>query len=144
MVSVGDQHVCRLYTWGHNQENLIMSKIDRIFCTTEFDASFPMASSRVLPRVGSDHTPVVWESGVEQRSRKSSFKFEKWWLIREYFSELVRKIWFEPTGSSCPLESWKIKIRRFRKATKGWSSNIEVNLESIRRALWNDMSPMYL
>ena len=48
----------RVYSWGNNQENLIMSKLDRIFCTTGFDALFPLASARALAGVGSDHTPL--------------------------------------------------------------------------------------
>lgn len=29
------------YTWTNNQENLIMAKIDRIFVSTDWDATFP-------------------------------------------------------------------------------------------------------
>lgn len=49
----------RNYTWVNNQEDLIMSKADRVFCSTEFDNLCPLASATVLPRVGSDHTPIV-------------------------------------------------------------------------------------
>jgi endonuclease/exonuclease/phosphatase family metal-dependent hydrolase len=49
----------RSFTWSNNQENRIMSKIDRIFVSTEFEALFPLASARALPRIGSDHTPIV-------------------------------------------------------------------------------------
>jgi hypothetical protein len=30
----------RSFTWGNNQSNMIMSKIDRIFCNTSFEALF--------------------------------------------------------------------------------------------------------
>ena len=52
-------------------------KLGAFFCITGFDVAFPVASSRVLPRVGSDHTPVVWDSGVDQIPRTASFNFEK-------------------------------------------------------------------
>jgi endonuclease/exonuclease/phosphatase (EEP) superfamily protein YafD len=55
----------RAFTWANNQENLIMSRIDRIFCTTEFEERFPLAHARALPRVGSYHTPIVWDSGCD-------------------------------------------------------------------------------
>jgi endonuclease/exonuclease/phosphatase (EEP) superfamily protein YafD len=81
----------RTFTWGNNQENNIMSRIDRIFYTTSFEAMFPLAHARALPRLGSDHTPIIWDYGLNQQPRKSSFKFEKWWLSRPDFKNLVEK-----------------------------------------------------
>ena len=46
------------FTWGNNQETMVMSRIDRIFCNVSYEALFPLASARALPRVGSDHTPI--------------------------------------------------------------------------------------
>ena len=112
-----------------------MSTIDRILCDTELDSFFPLSSCRALPRCGSDHTPLLWDSGLNQTPKSNSFKFEKCWLLRKDFTELVRKIWNEPTGSSCPLENWQIKIRRFRRTTKGWNSNEEANLRRYKRLL---------
>lgn len=53
----------RKYTWANNQEDLIMSTIDRLFCNTELDCLFPLSSCLDLHRCGSDHTPIVWDSG---------------------------------------------------------------------------------
>ena len=103
-----------------------MSTIDRIFCDTKLD-SFPLSSCRALPRCGSDHTPLLWDSGLNQTPKSNSFKFEKLWLLREDFTE--------PTGSSCPLENWQIKIKRFRRTTKGWNSKEEANLRRYKRLL---------
>jgi hypothetical protein len=68
----------RCFTWSNNQQNQIMSHIDRVFCSTEFDRIFPLATIRALPRNPSDHTPILWESKIDQTRRKSRFKFEKW------------------------------------------------------------------
>ena len=54
----------RIFTWANNQENLIMSNIDRVFCDIEIDQIFPLASIQALPRMGSDHTPILWECGI--------------------------------------------------------------------------------
>jgi hypothetical protein len=53
-----------------------MSRIDRIFCTTSFEALFPLAHARAIPRIGSDHTRIIWDDGTNQQPKKSSFKFE--------------------------------------------------------------------
>jgi exonuclease III len=39
------------YTWSNNQMNVVMSHIDRIFVSTEFDSHFPIATARALPKV---------------------------------------------------------------------------------------------
>jgi exonuclease III len=54
----------RLYTWANNQENLIIAAIDKVFVTTCWEQLFPAVSVRALPRVGSDHTPLVVDSGA--------------------------------------------------------------------------------
>ncbi|XP_073355615.1 uncharacterized protein [Aegilops tauschii subsp. strangulata] len=128
----------RLYTWGNNQENLSMDKIDRIFCTTEFDAAYPLASARVLPRVGSDHTPIVWESGINLVHKSCSFKFEKWWLTRSDFKDLVEKAWASRCNSNNPVDIWQHKVRAFRKLAKGWSRNIEAALRKNKKELMEE------
>jgi hypothetical protein len=40
----------RNYTSGNNQENPVMCKLDRIFCTTSFDEKFPLANAGALSR----------------------------------------------------------------------------------------------
>jgi hypothetical protein len=67
----------RIYTWVNNQENLVMCKLDRIFCTTSFDVNFPLASARALSRSGIDHSLLIWDSGEARVPKKRSFKFEK-------------------------------------------------------------------
>jgi hypothetical protein len=107
----------RAYTWSNNQEDQVMCKLDRVFCTTNFDAAFPLSSARALARIGSDHTPIIWESGESNRPRKYGFKFEKWWLANPEFKDLVAKAW--------SLDKWQAKIRKFRSLAKGWSANQE-------------------
>jgi hypothetical protein len=70
-----------------------MCKLDRIFCSTSFDSGFPLASARVLSRSGSDHTPLVWDSGESRIPKKGSFKLEKWWLAIPEFACLVNRAW---------------------------------------------------
>jgi hypothetical protein len=82
-----------------------MSRIDRNFCTTKFEEKFPLAHARALPRVGSDHTPITWESGIGQPPKKSSLKFEKWWLTRPEVSNLVAKAWALPRGNIPAIDS---------------------------------------
>lgn len=105
----------RKFTWANNQADLIMSTIDRIFCSTEFEAMFPLGAAQALPRLGSDHTPILWESGVGHVPTPPSYRFEKWWLLRADFRDMVTKSWNASTKSTFAIGIWQEKTRRFRK-----------------------------
>ena len=122
----------RQFTWANNQDNLIMSTIDRIFCTTELDSLFPLSSSQALRRTGSDHTPMLWDSGIDSVPKSSSYKFEKWWLLRAEFKELVEKNWSAPVKSTTSIDIWQEKVRRFRKFSRGWSRNIDAEIRKTK------------
>ena len=125
----------RQFTWANNQDNLVMSTIDRVFCTTELDAMFPLSSSQALPRTGSDHTPILWDSGVDGTPKNSSYKFEKWWLLRAEFKELVEKNWSAPVKCTTPMDIWQEKVRRFRKFGRGWSRNVDAEIRKAKQEL---------
>jgi hypothetical protein len=129
----------RKFTWANSQVNLIMSTIDRIFCNTELDAFFPLASSQAYTRLGSDHTPILWDLGINHVHKPPSYKFEKWWLLREDFNGLVIKYWQAPTKSTSTIDRCQEKIRRFRKTTKGWSKNIEVDLRQLQKEMMEEI-----
>jgi hypothetical protein len=92
----------RNFTWSNNQENVVRSYIDRIFCYTDFDAHFP------LTRNPSDHVPLLWEAGHDNRKKEFRFKFEKRWLQHEELGEVVESIWKSPIEGK----------REFRKKSK--------------------------
>jgi hypothetical protein len=50
----------RSFTWSNNQENQILSHIDRVFSSIEFDEAFPLATARALTRNPSDHVHILW------------------------------------------------------------------------------------
>jgi hypothetical protein len=128
----------RSFTWSNNQSNRIMSRIDRIFCITSFEALFPLGNAKALPRLGSDHTPIVWDSGEATATRKSSFKFEKWWSTRVDFLDVVVKAWSIQVHSSNPLDVWQAKVRCFRSSAKGWSANIDADIRKKKKSLMEE------
>ena len=51
------------------------------------------------------------------------FKFELGWLTRDYFHEVVEKVWREEDRGPTSLERWQNKIRRLRQFLRGWAKN---------------------
>ena len=108
-----------------------MSRIDKIFCTTSFDSLFPLARARALPRLGSDHTPLLWDSGCVQIPKKGSFKFEKWWSTKPDFRDLVSKAWALDKRARNAVDVWQNKLRYFRRPAKGLDAEIRRNKKAL-------------
>ena len=51
----------------------------------------------------------------------SHFKFEREWLIRDGFYDMVVNIWQSDVSGHTPLEKWQNKIRRLRQHLRGWA-----------------------
>jgi hypothetical protein len=74
------------FTWTNNQDFPILTKIDRIFVTTAWEAAFPLVNVKALERFPSDHNPLIINSGDNVNfGKKKRFRFEKWWLEKDSF-----------------------------------------------------------
>ncbi len=49
----------QLYTWSNMQANPTLAKLDRFLLSTEWDSRFPLSFVTALPRITSDHTPLL-------------------------------------------------------------------------------------
>jgi hypothetical protein len=119
----------RCFTWYNNQENASMSHIDRVFCTTDFNAKFPLARARALPKNTSDHVPILWEVRYDGKSKNSRFKLEKWWMQHSEFKEIVKQVWSAQGGGEIALDRWQNRIKALRKKARGWNKNVEVEIK---------------
>jgi len=70
-----------------------MAKIDRIFVSTSWEIASPLVRVKALDRLPSDHNPLVLDSRNNMSFGKKCFRFKKWWLEKESFHDLVKKVW---------------------------------------------------
>ena len=125
----------RKFTWGNNQDNLVMATIDRVFMSTDWASEFPGVHLKALPRLGSDHTPLVLDSCAFLIPKVKHFRFEKWCLEVEGFREVVTKAWTAKCHFTKAIDIWQFKIRNSRKASKdGWP--IMRLIKTGRNKLW--------
>jgi hypothetical protein len=82
----------RSFTGSNNQECPIMATLDRILASVDWDAKHPLAKVTILPKGVCDHNPLIIKFGDKLHINDPIFRFEKWWLEVEDFSELVKKI----------------------------------------------------
>jgi hypothetical protein len=81
------------FTWTNKQVNPIRSVLDRVFISPSWEAHFPMASLSAETRIGSDHTPLILDSGEGLLRRSNHFFFETSWLALPEFKEVLQGIW---------------------------------------------------
>ena len=66
----------RKFTWDNNQDNLVMAALDRIFVFAKWERLFPASQVKTLPRIWSDHTPLIFNSDDIAIRKNKNFRFE--------------------------------------------------------------------
>lgn len=79
----------RKFTWSNKQENLVSA---RFFVTTDWDTCFPLATAKALFKDNSDHYPLLIDIGNNVTFGKKIFRFEKWWMERAEFKDIVSSL----------------------------------------------------
>ncbi|OAY62569.1 LINE-1 retrotransposable element ORF2 protein [Ananas comosus] len=108
------------FTWSNMQRAPTLAKLDRFLITTEWDQDFPHCTVSALPRITSDHTPLILNTGGTQSTRRRRFRFERVWLSREDFSTSVPIWWNEVTSERSAILTLTAKLRHCRTRMKEW------------------------
>jgi hypothetical protein len=125
------------YTWSISCDPPDWSRIDRFLVSPDWEARFPVASQKRLPRLYSDHFPILLDC-AHTSARSRPFKFENMWLKADGFMGLV-KWWdsfsFHGTASfvlTCKLKSLKQNL-------KTWNAKVFGNVERNKRKLFEEL-----
>ena len=115
----------RQFTWASRRETPTFEKLDRVLASVEWEQKFPLVTVRALSRTGSDHTPLLIDSGVHAHAgNKTRFSFELSWLEHEGFHDMVAAEWAAGLIGATPIQTWQNKIRHLRRFLRGWAKKI--------------------
>ena len=117
-----------------------MAILDRVLATTNFEAFYPSANIKGISRLGSDHVPLVINFGTSHERKPYLFRFEKWWLEQESVYDIVKNSWNTPCHFTRAIDIWQFKLRTLRRKLKGWSLNINADLEKNKLSLRSSTS----
>jgi len=112
------------FTWSNKQRNPTMIKLDRILATTCWDAHFSSSFAWSKARVGSDHSPLMLDTGERGSNKAKYFYFQEKWLSSEDFNKRIKDKWSEVKASCAnnnySLHIWHGCLQSLRKYLRGW------------------------
>ena len=127
---IGDLHLREIYvsglkfTWSNKQQNPTLVKLDRILATSCWDTHFKSAFAWSKARVGSDHSPLVLDTGERRDNKAKYFYFQENWIESEGFKNLIKDKWSDiktSFPSNCySLDVWHGCLQTLRKYLRGW------------------------
>jgi hypothetical protein len=109
---------------SNNQKNRVHAKLDRVFMSTDWEATFSLARVVALYKGISDHAPLLVDVGDNMSLGKKKFRYEKLWLERPYLREVVKKAWAAHCPMSEAIDIWQFRLRTFRGLVRGWGANV--------------------
>lgn len=108
------------FTWFRGDNHPSAARLDRFLYSMSWEENFKSIKQSTLPRVGSDHNPVMLESGNWEH-RKPCFKFENWWLKVDGFNDMVQGWWNNFEVEGCPDYKLSSKLKMLKQKLKDWS-----------------------
>jgi hypothetical protein len=114
----------RQYMWAGPGDDPTYKKLDRVLVSTEWEHKYPLSTVESRDRNILDHTPLILITGAStHQNRQPTFKFERGWLTRDGFFDMVADIWQSECRGYTTLERWQNKIRNLIQYLRGWAKH---------------------
>lgn len=147
---IGSSHLVDLgffgadFTWCKKNEHgkVIWERLDGGLCSITWRHKFPEAFIRHLPRVKSDHCPLIISLDSVQclRPEFKLFRFQAMWMLHNGFKDFLSEIWNKSTGNVVnKTTSLTVSLTRWNKEIFGnlyqQKKRFMARLDSIQRSL---------
>ncbi|KAJ9556364.1 hypothetical protein OSB04_010978 [Centaurea solstitialis] len=121
----------RRFTWM-NADCSKLSKLGRFLINQNFLYGWPLSNALVLPRVLSDHCPILLDSKVVDFG-PTPFKLYNSWLKLPDFVALVKERWNEELPGISNLSQIDVlsrKLRHLKTHIKRWSADLRNKMDA--------------
>lgn len=85
----------------------------------DWKKQFSLSIIKSLPRLQSDHTPLLLFTDISSSHNNTHIKFESIWLSQEGFKELLVEWWNSYIIKDNVGEDWKCKLQFIRRKLRG-------------------------
>jgi hypothetical protein len=110
-----------LFTWSNERSHPTLERIDRMFVSSCWNATFPRAASQALSSRCSDHAPLLLllDDGFHPKRR---FRFQAFWPQFEGYLQTVESVWNGPRPDVDALRMVDHLLRGTAKVLQQWSA----------------------
>ncbi|XP_057774874.1 uncharacterized protein LOC130993854 [Salvia miltiorrhiza] len=133
------------FTWTDRRRfpSPIESVLDRALFSQGFADIWYSSTSIVLPRLGSDHSPILLRcQDTANPPAGRRFRFLNMWCSHEGFLDQVRASWTLPLDYPCPMVRIMKKLKRLRPTLKTWNREVFGNYNTTLAELQQDLSSL--
>jgi exonuclease III len=109
------------YTWSNNRmgSDHISARLDRFLVQSAILLNNKIITTKILPKLTSDHKPIQLLLEEEEDLGPIPFRFSPLWIEREGFLETVETAWANSFSGSASYV-WEQKLKATKKALKDW------------------------
>ena len=119
------------FTWARGST---FEKLDRVLIGEGWSDLFAATRVTNLPRVMSDHGPLIIQCQLPGPPIRPSFRFQNMWVRHHTFLREVEESWLEPTGER-GMVNLQLKLGRVKKRLRWWNKNVFGNIfERVKQA----------
>ncbi|KAK6159884.1 hypothetical protein DH2020_003265 [Rehmannia glutinosa] len=114
-----------MHTWSRCN---LQERLDRIFLNLAWTDAFPKSFVNHLPRVKSDHAPLLFQSSLTITRHPTTFRYMKMWSRHHSFQlNTVAQTWSSPTGLTSML-NLHCKLMRVKHKLQWWNKTVFGNI----------------
>ena len=124
------------YTWSNTSS---ASQLDRFLFSPLLVDHFARFTQKRMPRVLSDHFPILLEGKCQRRGR-IPFRFENMWLRVDNFVDKVKKWWASYLFQGTPSFILAKKLAVLKLDLKKWNETKFGNVTFKKQALWSKLN----
>ncbi|KAI3474575.1 hypothetical protein Pfo_029577 [Paulownia fortunei] len=123
------------FTWTNNR---IWKRLDRILYSEVWLNLFHMTKVSHLPRIWSDHAPLLISLSMNLAKSPPSFRSLRMWTRHHSFWETVKTLWQQPTDTE-GMKNLQQKLYRLKQLLRWWNKNVFGDIfENIKKLNKND------
>lgn len=114
-----------IFTWCNNRQGRarIWERLDRVLANLEVQSLFPSLTVSYLPRITSDHSPLLVRWEVKAPRISAGFIFQRMWADHANFNTPMATDWAKPMAGPPGLKFW-CKLVRLKHTLKNWNWTI--------------------
>ncbi|KAL8488067.1 hypothetical protein ACS0TY_024375 [Phlomoides rotata] len=108
------------FTWvtRHSNMGYMAPRLDRVLVNDDFMDLWQTTSATVLPRISSDHHPMLLRLLVTANHVIRPFRFQHMWSTHSSFLPLVVASWSLPITTNNPIHRVTQKLKRLKVTLK--------------------------